>query len=274
MPCVALGILQPGLQVEFFGCCTSGPCVNGAGKCPDGNLRAADYGRGDQYDFPDIFCSDHKSDERFTSCWGFIGCCKEEACGGKGCPKDKLIPAELAGYYSSKRLSLEADGGKASRPDNLTSVATPFPTPIFASLSNATDDNSDDERVPSPGAVAGISVGAMLVILIVLGLLWIYWSARKLRNVRSANPYRLSKVAYTPISSALLLNAFHDPKAQDSVVPGATANNDAPGVWHGGPQELHPKSVGWHAGLIWEILLTLAPAFFIAKSRIEEEVPI
>lgn len=57
-----------GAWVEFFGCCTSDPCVNGAGKCPDGNLRAADYGRGDQYEFFDIFCSDSKSDERFTSC--------------------------------------------------------------------------------------------------------------------------------------------------------------------------------------------------------------
>ncbi|KAL6399367.1 hypothetical protein AUP68_17913 [Ilyonectria robusta] len=263
-----------GAWVEFFGCCTSDPCVNGAGKCPDGNLRAADYSINDHSNIPDIFCSASKSFGFFSrNCPGFIGCCKGDACDEKGCPKGELMPAELAGYYSGKRFDFETDGGRASRPHNPTSVATPLPAPTFAGLSNATDGNTDDERVPSSGAAAGISVGAMLVLLIVLGLLWIYWPARKLRNVRSTNPYRLSKVAYAPISSALLLSAFHDPGAQSTAAPDATTREDAMNVWHGGPQELQPKSFGWYTGLIWDILLTLAPALFIGKPWIEEEVP-
>ncbi|KAL8372560.1 hypothetical protein RB595_002071 [Gaeumannomyces hyphopodioides] len=149
---------------RFLGCCTVDPCSRG-GDCPKGNLTTTTFSADLFEDIPPQDCIGAPGSKNWFTCKAnsppFMGCCSDNPCQSKppGCPASKLIPARLSDNTTNAAVFLPA-----------STSPTPTPTPTPAPPQPAAGLH--------PGAIAGIVVGALLVIGLVAALLFL----RRRRN--------------------------------------------------------------------------------------------
>ncbi|KPM45251.1 hypothetical protein AK830_g1260 [Neonectria ditissima] len=158
---------------EFIGCCTSHPCADGSGICPDGHLRASSFDADTYDDMQTQSCDDTRGRSVWYACQSndppFIGCCDESPC-ADGCPRSKLLPAVLSPLKKNRQAFLDPEGDPSSKTATATSTASATSSAI-----------SHDDGGLSTGAIAGIAAGAAALGVILLGLLiWrCWWHPRK-----------------------------------------------------------------------------------------------
>lgn len=164
-----------GAWIEFVGCCTSDPCADGVGICPEENLHKATFARDKFKDLPPLACKDRAGTDIFYTCatddTTFLGCCKSNPCMKGTCPTSDLVPAVLPSEEKPRALFLMSELETPSDSSSSTTAATSAPNFTLVSSSR----NGGGRALPS-GAVAGIAVSAtILVIVALLGILWKYW---------------------------------------------------------------------------------------------------
>ncbi|KAJ9150435.1 hypothetical protein NKR23_g3746 [Pleurostoma richardsiae] len=151
-----------GCKTEFVGCCTSNPCTDGSGTCPDGDLMTATFSADAYNDIPAQSCADTDGD--WYTCMAnvppFLGCCSSNPCQNAtlSCPSPHLVPAKLSTV-------------KADRAPFLTSGSTSKSTGL------------------STGAVAGIVAGIAVLLVIIVGVVMykLGWRARIKRERAEAS---------------------------------------------------------------------------------------
>ncbi|KAH6871998.1 hypothetical protein B0T10DRAFT_567989 [Thelonectria olida] len=174
-------------ETQFIGCCTSNPCTDGKGTCPDGDLRTASF-NSDSYD--ELFkqdCDDPRGTEIWYTCKSnsppFMGCCDENPCAKQSCARSKLVPAMLSETENNRLKFLQPDGDSSSATASGTDDSKSTATATSSALASASTSAAagGDEGGLSTGAVAGIAAGATAIGLIVLGfLIWkCWWAPRK-----------------------------------------------------------------------------------------------
>lgn len=142
---------------EFIGCCTVDPCSDGSGLCERANLRAASFSESSYLDIPPQSCDSTGGDNHFYTCTAndppFIGCCTLNPCVNMTCPSANLRPAVLSSDHDDRASFLSPSS--SSKDGNSTSPAK--------AASNGL----------SSAAVAGIVLGVLAVLILVVGLaLW------------------------------------------------------------------------------------------------------
>ncbi|KAM5354284.1 hypothetical protein ACJ41O_000934 [Fusarium nematophilum] len=158
-------------ETEFVGCCTSDPCSDGKGTCPDDDLRVASFS-GDSYeDIPPQDCDDPRGSEIWFTCKfnspPFMGCCDENPCAKGSCARSKVVPAMLSDDTANRERFLQPD-------DEGTATGTSGSATATASSDADSDDGGSGGL--GTGATAGIAVGAAVVGLFLLaGLIWLLW---------------------------------------------------------------------------------------------------
>lgn len=195
-----------GADIEFIGCCTSDPCADNKGTCPDGHLRVASFSA-DAYDnLPAQDCNDPRGTEIWYTCKftspPFMGCCESNPCAGGGCTRSKLVPAMLSKNENNKLSFLHPDAGQnaslsstvistgalSTEGSRSTISSTTIETSQIdsggAAATASTGSNGNDSGGLGTGAAAGIAVGATIGAIVILGLLFwrFFWIPRKKRK--------------------------------------------------------------------------------------------
>ena len=151
-------------KIEFIGCCTSDPCADGSGQCPQNNLRPSSFS-GDRYaDIPPQQCATDNSTARWYTCMAtlppFLGCCLGNPCATGGC---------LASELRAARLSSDSAARSA-----------------FLSMGDEPSGHSDKLLLPT-AAIVGIAIGGALIVFSLVAII-IYkcgWHARKRKERES-----------------------------------------------------------------------------------------
>lgn len=153
-----------GTKTEFVGCCTRNPCADGSGLCEDSRLRAASFSMTQYAKIPSLACDDNHPRPGFKpplwyTCINptppFLGCCYSNPC-GDGCPQVNISAARLPDEASTRE--------------------------IFLTNSNAKQDSQKSSKL-SGGAIAGIVIGAVAVIAVLIGA---YWFLRRKKQSKTS----------------------------------------------------------------------------------------
>lgn len=161
---------------EFIGCCTVDPCANGDGICPEKFLQAATFNPSTYKELPPQSCSHLAGSEKYYACEStyppFFGCCDGDPRVNGTCAQESLVPTKLTWNQRSREEFV-----KAWLATTATMESTPTTTSIPTTWRQGDSHNRDVKKLISPAAVAGISLAAMLIALIILGVfIWNKWS--------------------------------------------------------------------------------------------------
>lgn len=160
-----------GAKIEFVGCCTSNPCSDGSGSCIKEKLRPSSFSMTQYAKIPSLGCDDSQPrPELKPPLWytciaptpPFMGCCFSNPC-GDGCPQVNVSAARL--------------------PDEATTRQ------MFLTNANVSQDTQSSNKL-SGGAIAGIVVGAIAVIVALAGAYW--FMRRKKQRKTAGEPVPLS----------------------------------------------------------------------------------
>ncbi|CAH0045185.1 unnamed protein product [Clonostachys solani] len=149
--------------VQFIGCCTLDPCKTDDGNCPTENLRNTTFNKLYYSQFKAQSCLSNAPQDIFYTCANndppFMGCCAQNPCQSNGCAAANLSSAVLSKNKENASVFLPAEAGTNS-------------------------------RALSPGATAGIAIGAVVcsLVMIVLGLMWFRGRAKAKSNNPSGQP--------------------------------------------------------------------------------------
>lgn len=160
-----------GADNEFIGCCTSNPCTNSSGICPEGHLRTSSFAADRSDSLLTQSCDDSRGSQVWYKCENieppFMGCCDESPC-GSGCDRDMLLPAVLSKLQKNRQAFLAPSSASS------TTAAT-------ATATSSSKSDSDSGSSLSTGAVAGIAAGSAAVgVLILAFVAWrCWWNAQK-----------------------------------------------------------------------------------------------
>lgn len=157
-----------GSWVKFFGCCTIDPCGDRSGICPEANLRPANLSNPANDSIPSVpYCYLDSSSAlaTFYACAydyedspsNYIGCCEINPCDTPaGCPRGQVKAVAL---FDNRSV---ASGPRSEWPHrNVSRVNLTF-----------IDSNEQGKCAVSPSTMAGVSVGAIVAVLVLLGLFW------------------------------------------------------------------------------------------------------
>ncbi|KAL8285148.1 hypothetical protein RB597_002305 [Gaeumannomyces tritici] len=168
--------------VQFIGCCTSDPCADGSGKCPQADLRKSNFSPSEYQALPEQDCDGYPGYQNWYTCTNsrFMGCCAENPCSSKSCPNDKLLPARLSDKTINRNLFLNptSSGVPSSTASGQASGTAAASTPAVQQQNNGL----------STGAIAGIAVGVGLLFIILIAVLTYKfgWSAGKRKERKKA----------------------------------------------------------------------------------------
>lgn len=185
-----------GNSTQFLGCCTSDPCQDGKGDCPQSDLRASSFNDSAYSDITSQACaSSTSSTGEWYTCskldTPFLGCCSTNAC-DDGCPTKDLLAARLSDDAKSAAV-FETTAATATA--SSTSVKSITTTTAASASATGTSSNpsatatetagthSTSSSGLSTGAKAGIAVGSAAVLAALLTALFIF-GRRYLRNRR------------------------------------------------------------------------------------------
>lgn len=185
---------------EFIGCCTTDPCSDGSGLCEKANLRAASFSESSYLDIPPQSCDSTGGDNHFYTCTAndppFIGCCTINPCVNMTCPSANLRAAVLSSDHDDRASFLAPSTSSSSGKGSVTAK----------SGSNGL----------SSGAVAGIVVSVVVLLLLVVGfVLWRRYSW---------NPFGSAKPRHGGISSS---RSSNDGLVDSPKTPGSGHTNSS-----------------------------------------------
>lgn len=150
-------------HIQFIGCCTENPCIDGTGICRQSALRYTSYSKDAYLKIQQQSCVEPYNETKWWTCsvadTPFIGCCSSDPCNSEGCLEEDLLAARVS--------------------DNATHAA-PFLT--STSTSDSSSSGGSGSGGLSKGAVAGIAVGSALAVLIVVGILFFFYRRREKRK--------------------------------------------------------------------------------------------
>ncbi|KAH7163433.1 hypothetical protein B0J13DRAFT_37011 [Dactylonectria estremocensis] len=184
-------------EIEFMGCCTSDPCSDGSGVCPDGKLRASTFNKDSYEDMPPQECAEADLPSLWYTCAfitpPFLGCCAENPCVTGSCSRSNVTTAVLSSDEGNRQDFLEPDGADSSTTSSSTSSAS------ASASTSAAADNDDGSVTLSAGAVAGIAAGAGVIALLLLGfLIWKFWWVPRKRKQQGKGFSPVSRSAVHP----------------------------------------------------------------------------
>ncbi|KAJ4157028.1 hypothetical protein NW754_008670 [Fusarium falciforme] len=249
-------------KVQFIGCCAIDPCAND-GVCPEDQLVLSSFTKAKYNDLPPQSCDNSTStDEDEEALWytcgftnpPFLGCCTTNPCRDAVCPSENLAPAVLSDNSTFRNNFLNPKGFNEKATQS-TLVVKPSSTAL-GDLEGVSD--SEDSALGA-GAVAGICVAAIVIVLLLVGALWRLWQSRLTK--RAVSNHRLSlSPTYTPFLSPNPSDPGGKRLSHAVTVPMVDAFAD----WHPAPGRLHSQDIVFWIGWIWDIILTLVPLCFIA----------
>ncbi|KAK0625462.1 hypothetical protein B0T17DRAFT_273880 [Bombardia bombarda] len=176
--------------IEFIGCCTTDPCANGSGTCPDGDLREASFSSASYATIPTQECNagttqTSGSAAQWYTCAldapPFLGCCKSNPCTNASCPIDDLVPARLSSNPSSRSVFL---------PIIVTS------SPAVSATSVAKPRDTDNSGAIPAGAIIGIAIASAITVLAMFFIILYKCGCRRRRKVQ--------RMPYQPVHSRQL----------------------------------------------------------------------
>ncbi|KAK3321907.1 hypothetical protein B0H66DRAFT_183068 [Apodospora peruviana] len=155
-------------KVEFIGCCTTNPCGDGSGNCPTERLRPASFSSVQYSKIPLEDCDDSEPGAG-TPLWytcsatkpPFMGCCRSNPCAHGSCPDGNLTAAKLNADPTLRQQFIDNAGVSTSKNNKL-----------------------------GGGAIAGIVIGVIAGIAIILGALW--FLRRRANQKRAAEAHKPS----------------------------------------------------------------------------------
>lgn len=179
-------------DIQFLGCCTSDPCADGSGICPQEDLRYSSF---DADGYKNITAQSCSGKGKWFTCAGlytpFLGCCSSDACSyDDGCPTKSLQAAELSSNIKDAAIfetaSATAESATPSTDPSVSSTMTPSTTSL-ASISTPANTAAPVRGSSSPGlskgAIAGVSIAcALFLIASTVALLFLRrrrWGNRK-----------------------------------------------------------------------------------------------
>ncbi|KAH7133775.1 hypothetical protein EDB81DRAFT_805092 [Dactylonectria macrodidyma] len=170
-----------GADNEFIGCCTSDPCADGGGICPDGDLRTATFDV-DKFDqMKKQSCDDSRASTVWYTCQGldppFLGCCDVSPC-SEGCTRENLLPAVLSSKSANRKAFLDPENVYSTTIVSSSTAASTRSATSSASASASASNSADssDSGGLSHGAVAGIAAASAAVgVFLIMLLLWKCW---------------------------------------------------------------------------------------------------
>lgn len=179
-----------GNSTQFLGCCTSNPCEEGKGECPQSDLRSSSFNESAYSDIKSQACA--STGEWYTCSQldtPFLGCCSTNAC-DSGCPTKDLLAAKLSDNTKSagafETTSATATASSTNVKSTTTTTASSTATQASSTAAKETvGTHSASASGLSKGAEVGIAVGAAIVILVLLAALFIFGRryVRKRRGV-------------------------------------------------------------------------------------------
>ncbi|UPL02119.1 hypothetical protein LCI18_013053 [Fusarium solani-melongenae] len=249
-------------KIQFIGCCGIDPCAND-GVCPEDQLVLSSFTKAKYDDLPPQSCDNSTStDKDEEALWytcgftnpPFLGCCTTNPCGDAVCPSDNLAPAILSDNSTNRNNFLNPKGFNEKATQS-TLVVKPSSTAL-GDLEGVSDD---EDSALGAGAVAGICVAAIVIVLLLVGALWRLWQSRLTK--RAVSNHRLSlSPTYTPFLSPNPSDPGGKRLSHAVTVPMVDAFAD----WHPAPGRLHSQNFVFWFGWIWDVILTLVPLCFIA----------
>lgn len=265
-------------EVQFIGCCTIDPCAND-GVCPQDKLVLSSFTKAKYSDLPPQSCA-NTTDTDEEALWytcaftnpPFLGCCSTNACGDSVCPTANLAPAILSGNSTHRDGFLNPQGFDDAATQSMLVVK-----PSSTALGNLEGVTDSEDATLGAGAVAGICVAAITVILLLVGLLWRLWYVVVIDRARLCTDlHRQSRLTQRAVSNhRLSLSPTYAPfLSPNPSEPGLPADKrlthtatspvfDAFASWHPAPGRLHIRGAAFWVGWVWDVILTLVPLCFI-----------
>lgn len=189
-----------GSKIEFLGCCITNPCADGSGVCTRNNLRISSFSFDKFGDIPPQACTNSINSSWYTCQRGdppFMGCCQNDAC-ASFCPMHYLFPAKLSSDSKSRSAFLTASSTPSS-----TSV------PNNTSTSDPAKQTAASAVSLSPGAIAGIVIGVLLLVLaIVVGCAFMFKRGWYARREKERETYTKSFIGSSPGGTTATSNEF------------------------------------------------------------------
>ncbi|KAH6887692.1 hypothetical protein B0T10DRAFT_574855 [Thelonectria olida] len=146
-----------------------------------------------------------------------------------------------------------------------------LPSSTYYELPSNVEDQGSPWGALRRGDVAGFSAGILVLLLIIVGVVWKWlWSPstkrRSLygptipRTPSAVSLQHLCRRSCEVVDNESDTSSITEPHQNQ---PTAEKLVDVPTDWHCGPRQLHAKDVGWYLESTWDVLLTVAPVFFI-----------
>lgn len=179
-----------GNSTQFLGCCTSDPCSDGKGECPQDDLRYSSFNESTYADIQPQECANSTAGSWYTCSETdspFLGCCSTNAC-DDGCPTEDLLAAKLSDNEKSAAI-FETTAKKTATTATTATMTTMAAASSTRTTSNATAtctagaSQSTGSSGLSTGAKVGIGVGCAVAIAALLAAL-IFFGRRYLRSRR------------------------------------------------------------------------------------------
>ena len=159
---------------RFIGCCAQDPCENG---CPPSLLYRASFNNALFNIISPNVCPDNNSSWytcNFTTPT-FLGCCLNSSnpCQLGDCPSGSLRPAAWIAHPQGKfsnQYSIFLDGGSAA-PSAVPTTSANSASATSTSTVSVTTAPQPSSSGLSKGAIAGIAVGVVVALLVIVGLI-------------------------------------------------------------------------------------------------------
>lgn len=167
-----------GNSTQFLGCCTSDPCRDGEGACPQADLRSSSFNTTAYGDIPSQDCDGGGSKSAWYTCsqldTPFLGCCASNACGDDdGCPAKDLVAARLSDDAESAAVFETSSTAPTATASSTATTASSAASATGTTTSAGHDSSAGGAGGLSTGAKVSIAVGAAVVLAVLLVALFV-----------------------------------------------------------------------------------------------------
>ncbi|CAH0025480.1 unnamed protein product [Clonostachys rhizophaga] len=255
-----------GAYYEFVGCCKYDPCAGNDGFCTAANTTTANSTLEERLGIRLSFiCRNTDYAAKLTNTWPYhvvynpdgknlscIGSTPRENTDARCLPPDLNLREAI--------MSLGSPNGT-----NITEEPEPTPSLAFG-VTDTPDTRSGQTWTPlMKNDIVGLSIGITVFALILLGLLGRYfWISESKKYAVSRRQSQLPENSHqTLLKAGLRQHTTSEDRSSTSGGSSGAASHQDSSNWYGDRQRLNQKNFSWYTELIWDVILTIAPTFFI-----------